>query len=188
MTNAPATARPDRSMNIGLYHSMHAFLDSGGFVLNVILAITFVIWLLIIERYWYFAFQQRSLSNEIATRWRRRADRRSRASRMIRTCWLSQFRLRLEQRIGLVKVLVSVSLLLGLLGTVTGMVSVFEGLSVFGAGGPGGIRAVADGVTSATIPAMAGMVAALSGLYFSVQLQKRVAREVRKLRERLALS
>ena len=170
------------------FHAMRAFLDSGGLVLAVILAVTFIVWLLIIERYWYFTFQRRALSNDISKRWRARTDKRSRIARTIRACWLSQFRLRLEQRIGLIKALVSVSLLLGLLGTVTGMVGVFEGLSVSGAGGEaGGIRVVADGVTRATIPAMAGMVAALSGLYFSVQLKRRAAHEVRKLSDCLEL-
>ncbi len=173
-------------MIFDLYQPLRDLLESGGQVLEVILVVTFVIWLLIIERYWYFA-QQRPFVSAVAARWNARSDKRSRASRMIRACWLSQFRRRLEQRIGLVKVLVSVSLLLGLFGTVTGMIRVFEGMSVFSAGGPGGIRAVADGVTVATIPAMAGMVAALSGLYFSAQLQKRAAREVRKLYDRLTL-
>ena len=173
-------------MILDLYQPIGALLESGGPVLAVILVVTFVIWLLIIERYWYFA-QQRAFVSDVAARWRARADKHSRASRMIRACWLSQYRRRLERRISLVKVLVSVSLLLGLLGTVTGMIGVFEGMSVFGAGGPGGIRAVADGVTVATIPAMAGMVAALSGLYFSTQLQKRAAREVRKLHDRLTV-
>lgn len=170
-----------------LYRPIFDLLESGGPVLAVILVVTFAIWLLILERYWYFA-QQRTFVAGVAARWRARPDKRSRAARAIRACWLSQFRRRLERRIGLVKVLVSVSLLLGLLGTVTGMIGVFEGMSVFGGGGPGGIRAVADGVTVATIPAMAGMVAALSGLYFSAQLQKRAAREVRKLYDRLTVS
>ena len=169
------------------YHAMGAFLDSGGLVLAVILAFTFVIWLLIIERYWYFAFHSGARADEFSAGWRARADQRSRAARALRACWLSQFRLQLEQRIGLISTLVGISLLLGLLGTVSGMVGVFEGLSVFGAGASGGIRAVADGVTRATIPAMAGMVAALSGVYFSAQLKKRAAREVRKLRAQLAL-
>ena len=173
-------------MSFDPYRPIYELLESGGQVLEVILVVTFVIWLLIVERYWYFV-QQRSFVSDIAARWNARSDRRSRASQAIRACWLSQLRCRLERRIGLVKTLVSVSLLLGLFGTVTGMIGVFEGMSMFGAGEPGGVRAVADGITVAVIPAMAGMVAALSGLYFSAQLQKRAAREVRKLHDRLSL-
>ncbi len=174
-------------MIAGIHRALTDLLASGGPVLTVLLVVTFVIWLLILERYWYFTLQQRVVADEVASRWKVRSDRRSRASRMIRACWLSQFHRRLEQRLGLIRVLVGTSLLLGLLGTVTGMIGVFESMSAFGAGGPGGIRAVADGVTGATIPAMAGMVAALSGVYFSAQLQKRAAHEVRGLRDRLAL-
>ncbi len=176
-------------MNVSLdpFRPIGELLESGGPVLGILLVMTFVMWLLIIERYWYLSFQQRFFADEFASRWRARSDRRSRAARMIRSCWLSQFRCHLEQRIALIRMLVGISLLLGLLGTVTGMVGVFEGLSVFGVGGSGGIRAVADGIAGAVFPAMAGMVAALSGVYFSAQLKKRVAHAVRVLRVCLAL-
>ena len=161
--------------------------DHGGLALEVIFAVTFVLWMLIIERYWYCAFQQRTFADELAARWRARANRRSHASRSIRACWLSQFRLRLERRVSLIKALVGVSLLLGLLGTVIGMIGVFESVPAFGAGGIG-VRAISDGVTAAIIPAMAGMAAALPGLYFVAQLRRRVEVEVQKLRSRLALN
>jgi biopolymer transport protein ExbB len=60
----------------------------------------------------------------------------------------------------------------GLLGTVTGMIEVFDVM----AGGSGNARGMAGGVSKATLPTMAGMVAALSGMLFSIQLE-RFARE-----------
>ena len=170
-----------------LHHSMRAFFDIGGPVLEVILVLTFLMWLLLVERYWFFASQRGSSGDRVAALWSTRSDRHSYASRMIRACWLSQFEVRLNCRLTLIKALVSVSLLLGLLGTVTGMVNVFDKLSMPGVGEAGGIRAIADGVAGAAIPAMAGMVTALSGVYFSAQLKKRAVVEVRKLRARLTL-
>ena len=175
-------------MSINFYHSIIDFLEYGGAVIEVIFIVTFIIWLLIIERYWYCAFQQRFVADKLVARWHIRCDKRPRASRLIRSCWLSQFRCLLEQNIGLIEVLVSVSLLLGLLGTVTGMIGVFEGMSTFDTGGQSGIQVIVDGVTVAIIPAMAGMIVALSGVYFSVQLKKRTKKEVRKLNGRLTLS
>ena len=65
----------------------------------------------------------------------------------------------------MVKTLVALCPLLGLLGTVTGMIEVFDVMAIAGSGNA---RAMAAGVSKATIPTMAGMVAAISGLYFSV--------------------
>jgi biopolymer transport protein ExbB len=49
------------------------------------------------------------------------------------------------------------------------MIEVFD---VMAAAGNSNARAMASGVSKATVPTMAGMVAALSGLYFSAQLQR----------------
>ena len=49
-----------------------------------------------------------------------------------------------------------------LLGTVYGMIEVFEVLAVLGTGNP---RAMSTGVAKATIPTMAGMTIALSGYF-----------------------
>ena len=53
--------------------------------------------------------------------------------------------------------------MIGLLGTVYGMIEVFEVLSFLGTGNP---RAMSSGVAKATIPTMASMVITLFGLYF----------------------
>jgi len=57
--------------------------------------------------------------------------------------------------------------LLGLLGTVSGMVAVFDVLSITGTSNP---RAMADSIGQATIPTMAGMVVAIFGLILQNQL------------------
>ena len=57
--------------------------------------------------------------------------------------------------------------MLGLLGTVTGMIEVFDVM----ASGGGNTRGMAAGVSKATLPTMAGMVAAISGMLFSIQLE-----------------
>ena len=58
---------------------------------------------------------------------------------------------------------------MGLLGTVTGMIEVFDVMAVAGGGNA---RGMAGGVSKATLPTMAGMVAALSGMMFSIQLRR----------------
>ena len=51
------------------------------------------------------------------------------------------------------------------------MITVFEIMAVQGTGNP---RLMAGGISMATIPTMAGMVAALSGLFFVQRLDARV--------------
>ncbi len=100
---------------------------------------------------------------------RREATADSWYAHQIRTMLISQVRQNLDRSLLIVKTLVAVCPLLGLLGTVTGMIEVFDVMAIAGSGN---VRAMASGVSKATIPTMAGMVAALSGLYFSVSMER----------------
>ena len=82
----------------------------------------------------------------------------------------------------LIKVLIAICPLLGLLGTVTGMIAVFDVMTYSGGGNA---RAMAGGVSMATIPTMAGMVAALSGVYFGTWLEHKAQVETEKLEDLL---
>jgi biopolymer transport protein ExbB len=72
--------------------------------------------------------------------------------------------------------------MLGLLGTVVGMIHVFDVMSVTG---NGNARAMASGISKATITTMAGMVIAISGLYFSKLIEERVSDESHHLADLL---
>ena len=96
---------------------------------------------------------------------------------LIRQQLVSEIRLETNRFIGLVKTLMAVLPLLGLLGTVTGMIQVFDSMTITGTGNA---RLMASGVSAATIPTMAGLVAALSGLYLATYLEQRAEREVRR--------
>ncbi len=79
-----------------------------------------------------------------------------------------------ERNIALIQTCVALCPLLGLLGTVTGMIEVFQVMALSGSGNP---RSMASGVAKATIPTMAGMVAALSGVAMQAYLQNKVTSE-----------
>ena len=74
--------------------------------------------------------------------------------------------------------------LLGLLGTVTGMIEVFNILAITGGGDA---RSMASGVSKATIPTMAGMVAALSGVFASTWLARKAEREKELIQDQLTI-
>ncbi|USE34698.1 MotA/TolQ/ExbB proton channel family protein [Endozoicomonas sp. SCSIO W0465] len=110
--------------------------------------------------------------------WQDRPDKLSSRARHIRIAMISEVSLDVKRNLPMIKTLIALCPLLGLLGTVVGMVQVFDVLAVTGTGSP---RAMASGISKATIPTMAGMVAALSGLYFSALLEKRADRVTHKV-------
>ena len=59
--------------------------------------------------------------------------------------------------------------MLGLLGTVTGMIEVFDVMAFTGTGNP---RAMASGVSKATLPTMTGLVISISGLFAITIVEK----------------
>lgn len=162
-----------------------AFMELGGEILFVIFFVTVALWTLILERLWYTQVVHRLYFRKVVKEWNARSDRHSWNARQIRRMLASQVMDRMESSLPMIKALVAVCPLLGLLGTVTGMIEVFDVLS---SGGSGNARAMASGVSRATIPTMAGMVAALSGVYMSAQLQRFVLTERIRVDDGLALT
>ena len=158
------------------------FLETGGWVLVAIAVVTFLMWTLILERYWYLFTRHRGLVRETLDEWEGREERSSWHAHQVRRQLISEVSLRASQSVPLIKTLVAICPLFGLLGTVTGMIEVFDVMAVSGSGNA---RAMASGVSRATIPTMAGMVASLSGFIFSVQLDRLAKHESEKLAEHL---
>lgn len=154
-----------------LIESVRDFMATGGDVLYVVAAALFVMWILMIERYWYLSAIFPKYRKNLVEKWDAREDTTSWYAHRIRDGWISEASDKLNERLLLIKTLVAICPLIGLLGTVTGMIAVFEVMSVQGTGNP---RLMAGGISMATIPTMAGMVAALSGLFFSTRLEAKV--------------
>ena len=130
----------------------------------------------------FFRLSCKEVMNEMVHSWTLRKDKASWDAHRIREAKLSEFGSLVGKNIPLIKTLVAACPLLGLLGTVTGMIAVFD---VMAAMGTGNARMMASGISMATIPTMAGMVASLSGLFFGAQLEKRAKTEKEKLAESL---
>ena len=162
--------------------NVRAFLAMGGPVMAIIVAVAAAIGFLVTERYWYLL---RVFPGEVRTTcrtWQQLSQRRENRARHIRTALVSKARIRLSRSLPLIQTLVAICPLLGLLGTVTGMIHVFD---VVGSLGTGNARAMAAGISRATLPTMAGMVVALPGLYFCLQLEHHVKRSIEQLGDRL---
>jgi len=132
----------------------------------------------------YFTFNHKTVVKNTIDAWNARPERKSWKARRIREAMISEVRLTSNRFLGLIQASVALAPLMGLLGTVTGMVGVFEIMAILGTGNA---RAMADGVSKATVPTMCGMVAALSGLFISYWLVKKAQNEVQLLGEHMTM-
>ena len=167
-----------------IFEAISDFMARGGEVLNLIFAVTLAMWTLILERQYYYRFVYPREAKVVLEKWTARADRTSWGAHQIRELMISETANHLRQSITMINTLVAICPLLGLLGTVTGMIEVFD---VMAAAGNSNARAMASGVSKATIPTMAGMVASLSGLIFANQIELLAKRRVSKLADELEI-
>jgi biopolymer transport protein ExbB len=159
-------------------------IDQGGAVLWVIFATCLLLWLLILERLWFVRVTWPARAAHRVTQWQHREDRLSWRAQKIREAMLSEVRLELHAMLPFIQLLVALCPLLGLLGTVVGMIGVFEVIAI---SGNDDAQAMARGVYRATIPTMAGLVVALTGIYFTVRLRRVADIEASRLQDRLVL-
>ncbi len=169
---------------IDALNAIRDFLDTGGQVLFAIGIVICVMWLLILERFMFLLGRYKHIKNDVSTNWFARSERHSWCSEQIKQAHVSRVKLALNQNLSIINVMVALCPLLGLLGTVTGMIEVFDVMAITGTGSA---RSMASGVSKATIPTMAGMVGALSGVFAVTYLQRKAKREVEFLDDKLVL-
>ncbi|KAF7764656.1 hypothetical protein PCIT_b0698 [Pseudoalteromonas citrea] len=165
-------------------NTLREFLDTGGQVLLIIGLIIFAMWLLILERFMFLFGRYRTYKKDVLAGWVNRQERNSWNAEQIRQAQISRVGIRLNANLPYINVMVALCPLLGLLGTVTGMIEVFDVMAITGSGSA---RSMASGVSKATIPTMAGMVGALSGVFASTYLQRKAKREVELLEDKMLL-
>lgn len=159
------------------------FIEQGGPVLYAILLVCVLLWSLILERLWFFRRDLRHVRDAVVNEWQARTEHSSWYARKIRETLLSQHKQISQRYLSSIAILIAVCPLLGLLGTVTGMIHVFDVLAVTGTGNA---RAMAAGISKATIPTMAGLFVALTGIYFRTRFQRLSDRAVEELADRLS--
>lgn len=165
------------------YDTLGEFLDAGGWVTRWILLACAVLLTVVLERAWYLWRIYPRVRAAALAQWSARSERRSWAAQRIRIALISQLRLGLESGLPIIKVMVPMAPLLGLLGTVMGMLQVFDAMA-FSKGGD--TRAMADGISHAMIATMTGLVVSVLGLFFSNLFTSRVRAEAERLNDLIA--
>lgn len=167
-----------------VFDTIRQFLEQGGPVLLVVALVTFVMWVLIFERIWYYRTGLSQLIRRAKARWEKRPERQSWNAHQIRYKLVSEVHEKIYVNTAMIAALVTLCPLLGLMGTVTGMIEVFNVLAVTGGGDA---KSMASGVSRATIPTMAGMVAALSGVFGTVLVNSMADRKAALFKDSLTL-
>ena len=170
---------------LDIIDSVALFMERGGPVLTIIAMLLLVKWSLVFERIWYLNTTHKANVKNTLAEWNARADTKSWSAHQIRTMMISKISLDVRNTLPIIEVLVTICPLLGLIGTVTGMINVFFVMAVTGGGDA---KSMAGGVSMATIPTMAGMVGAISGIFASNYLKAKVDRDLELLEDHLPLS
>lgn len=166
------------------FEQVRDFMESGGPVLKYIMLVAFVLWAMAFERAIYLTGPVKKEVQKVLATWEAREERTSWHAHQIRRAMISQVSMNLNRGMSLIKTLTAMCPLLGLVGTVTGMIAVFDVMAMQGSGN---VRAMAAGVSQATIPTMSGLVVALSGLFVTTFLQRRVNKEAQLLEDHLTM-
>jgi len=170
---------------IEMMNSIQEFMETGGQVLTAIAGVICLMWLLIFERLFFFLKSYNGIKAQVIKSWQARTDRHSWHAEQIRTAQVSRLTEMLNHNLALIQSLVVLCPLLGLLGTVTGMIEVFDVMAISGSGNA---RSMASGVSRATIPTMAGMVGSLSGVFIVTWLQRKTKRRTEQLEDSLPMA
>jgi biopolymer transport protein ExbB len=160
------------------------FVDAGGWVVWWILAVAITLWTLIAERAWWFWKVFPAARQAAQRRWQERPERSSWTARRIRMAMIGELSVAMNNTLPLMRALIPICPLLGLLGTVGGMLEVFDVMAILGRSEP---RAMADGISQAMIATLSGLGVALSGMYSAYHYTARARRETEALGGLLAL-
>jgi len=155
---------------ISPYTAIREMVGAGGPAVFWILMASLTMWTIVIERYWYFKNGLPRETAELLAAWQARADHKSWYSRQIRQMMLSRLNVAMTSNMQVLRVLVPLCPLLGLLGTVTGMLEVFDSMA---ARGSADARTMASGVSQAMICTLTGLAVSITGMFPVYHFQNR---------------
>lgn len=162
----------------GMARAVADLIDGGGPFVFWIFVCGVLMWTLVLERYWFFLRVLPRQAAALQAQWNARGDRSSWCARQIRTAMISRLNVAMTAGFPLLQVLVPLSPLLGLIGTVSGMLEVFDSMALRGSADA---RAMASGVSHAMICTMTGLAVSITGLYPVHYFRTRARRETELL-------
>ena len=167
------------------FEAVSNYIYLGGGVIYLIALLALLMWTLVLERLLYFwgGGLKRDVKRAVES-WESRQERVSWHAHKVREKLISEVTDKVQTFIPMIKTTVSLAPLFGLLGTVTGMINVFQIMAITGGGDA---RQMATGVFSATIPTLSGMVVAIFGVFADNFITRKANREQVLLEDHLTM-
>jgi biopolymer transport protein ExbB len=162
------------------FAGLHGMRELGGPIVVWIFIACVVMWSLALERLWYFKRVLPKESAELLAAWQARSNHTSWTSHQVRKAMISRLNAGMKANVQVMKVLVPMTPLLGLVGTVSGMLNVFDSMAALGSADA---RSMATGVSEAMICTLSGLAVSISGLYPAHYFTQRIRVETERLSE-----
>ena len=143
----------------------------GGPVLFVLFFISFLIFFIFVNKYTFIYFDKSEWFTKKLDDFIKNNPPEIFSLKQVQKTYISELNRVSNTNIKLLDGLIGMCPMIGLLGTVYGMIEVFKVLSFLGTGNP---RAMSSGVAKATIPTMASMVITIFSLYFRQDITGRI--------------
>jgi len=163
------------------FEALIAMRHLGGPVVVWIFSACVLLWTLTLERLWYFRKVLPYETETALARWHQRDNKMSWASRQIRAAMISRLNAGMNSKLLLMRVLVPMSPLLGLVGTVLGMLAVFDSMAALGSADA---RSMATGVSEAMVCTLSGLAVSISGLFPVYYFKRKASMETERLADR----
>lgn len=142
-----------------IFKTYSNFLYQGGPVVLILFFISIYLFVLIFAKFKHLFFDMHSIQDEYKENL---ANIKNDDLYLLNiTSLKSDYKSIVKKDFYIIQTLIALCPILGLLGTVTGMIEVFDVVSFFGTGNA---RALASGITKATLPTMTGMAISIVGL------------------------
>tara|TARA_B100000768_G_scaffold178992_1_gene195778 strand:- start:1020 stop:1553 length:534 start_codon:yes stop_codon:yes gene_type:complete len=157
------------------FTSILDFFDRGGPVIVVLFLLAIIMTTLLIERVlFYFSDLQGLSKNAMDDISDSKTDNKWLFNK-IKLKNISIINLKANRNILLIQGLIALCPLLGLLGTVTGMIEVFDIMAITGTGNA---RAMAGGIARATLPTMTGLFVSIVGLFLLTGIKSSIDKAI----------
>ena len=144
-------------------------INQGGVVFLDLFFVAAYMWMLISERLYFYKFSLDDLIDDTHKTYKNLLGNDEWLNNKIKNMSLADINLQKNKNLNQIKGLVALCPLLGLLGTVTGMIEVFDIMAFTGTGNP---RLMAGGISKATLPTMTGLVISITGLFAITFLER----------------
>ena len=142
--------------------SLLDFFDRGGPVILILFLVAIVMITLLVERTIFFLNDLKKLSDDRVNEIKTCPSDNKWVKNKVKVRNISILNSESSKNLLMIQGLIALCPLLGLLGTVTGMIEVFDIMAITGTGNA---RAMASGIARATLPTMTGLFISIVGLF-----------------------